>query len=141
MLASIPFLATVGSSQQIFNNAEEPVSNELTSTDCVVEAFAGGINHTDHLGLNVPVKKAEGSSTKKRGSVFKQARTLGKSFAQQKNKVTPNGKAALKKNEEVTLKKNKVSPAVKKCNNNRSSGSEIEQSPSPVSISQVRTYN
>ena len=141
MLASIPFLATVGSSQQIFNNAEEPVSNELSSTDCVVEAFAGGINHTDHLGLNVPVKKAEGSSTKKRGSVFKQARTLGKSFAQQKNKVTPNGKAALKKNEEVTLKKNKVSPAVKKCNNNRSSGSEIEQSPSPVSISQVRTYN
>ena len=141
MLASIPFLATVGSSQQIFNNADEPVSNELSSTDCVVEAFAGGINHTDHLGLNVPVKKAEGSSTKKRGSVFKQARTLGKSFAQQKNKVTPNGKAALKKNEEVTLKKNKVSPAVKKCNNNRSSGSEIEQSPSPVSISQVRTYN
>ena len=140
MLASIPFLATVGSSQQIFNNADEPVNNELSSTDCVVEAFAGGINHTDHLGLNVPVKKAEGSSTKKRGSVFKQARTLGKSFAQQKNKVTPNGKAALKKNEEVTLK-NKVSPAVKKCNNNRSSGSEIEQSPSPVSISQVRTYD
>ena len=140
MLASIPFLATVGSSQQIFNNADEPVSNELSSTDCVVEAFAGGINHTDHLGLNVPVKKAEGSSAKKRGSVFKQARTLGKSFAQQKKKVTPNGKAALKKNEEVTLK-GKVSPAGKKCNNNRSSGSEIEQSPSPVSISQVRTYN
>ena len=116
------------------------MSNELSSTDCVVEAFAGGINHTGHLGLNVPVKKAEGSSAKKRGSVFKQARTLGKSFAQQKNKVTPNGKAALKKNEEVTLK-DKVSPAVKKCNNNRSSGSEIEQSPSPVSISQVRTYN
>ena len=138
MLASIPFLATVGSSQQIFNNADEPVSNELSSTDCVVEAFAGGINHTDHLGLNVPVKKAEGSSAKKRGSVFKQARTLGKSFAQQKNKVK--NKAALKKNEEVTLK-DKISPAVKKCNNNRSSGSEIEQSPSPVSISQVRTYN
>ena len=132
MLASIPFLATVESSQQIFNNADEPVSNELSSTDCVVEAFAGGINHTDHLGLNVPVKKAEGSSAKKRGSVFKQARTLGKSFAQQKNKLTPNGKAALK---------DKVSPAVKKCNNNRSSGSEIEQSPSPVSISQVRKYN
>ena len=116
------------------------MSNELSSTDCVVEAFAGGINHADHLGLNVPVKKAEGSSAKKRGSVFKQARTLGKSFAQQKKKVTSNGKAALKKNEEVTLK-GKISPAGKKCNNNRSSGSEIEQSPSPVSISQVRTYN
>ena len=141
MMASLPFLATVGSSRQIFNNSDEPVGNELSSSDCVVEAFAGGINHTDHLGLNdVPVKKAEGSSAKKRGSVFKQARTLGKSFAQQKKKVTSNGKAALKKNEEVILK-GKVSPAGKKCNNNRSSGSEIEQSPSPVSISQVRTYN